>query len=187
VSASDELRPGDDVLVRQACGGDLAAFDALVLRHYGMCLRFAWRQLGNRADAEEVVQDAFLRAHRNVRRCRDPARFRAWLMAIVVNRCRSYAAREHRWLGFLERWQNQHGPDAGIVAAGAGETDVDPQVRHALATLTPSLREAILLRYVEQLSYQEMANITGAGVSALKMRVKRAAALLASLLERSHD
>ena len=177
------MTPSDDVLVQRACGGDLSAFDVLVTRYYGTCLRFAWRQLGNRADAEEAVQDAFVRAYRGLRRCMEPAKFRAWLMAIVVNRCRSYAARDRRWRGFLERWRNHDraAREPGVTQ-GRAPSDIDPRLQRALDALTPPLREAILLRHVEQMSYEEMAEVTGAGVSALKMRVKRAAAALAAEL-----
>jgi RNA polymerase sigma-70 factor (ECF subfamily) len=61
--------------------------------------------------------------------------------------------------------------------------DADPRVSHALALLTPALREAVLLKHVEQLSYEEMADVTGVSVSALKMRVKRATDALARTLQ----
>jgi RNA polymerase sigma-70 factor (ECF subfamily) len=177
-----DVTANDEVLVRRACNGDVTAFDHLLSQYYGICLRFAWRQLGNRADAEEAVQDAFVRAWRALHRCEDPARFRAWLMTIVVNRCRTYAAKHRRWMRLLER-RFRAGPVDVAVSPRPAVDDADPRVSHALALLTPALREAVLLKHVEQLSYEEMADVTGVSVSALKMRVKRATDALARTLQ----
>ncbi|HEX8905479.1 MAG TPA: sigma factor, partial [Longimicrobiaceae bacterium] len=73
----------------RARDGDDAAFAALVDRYYDGCLRYAVRMLGSRADAEEAVQDAFVRAHRSLVRYDHRDRFRAWLLGILVNRCRT--------------------------------------------------------------------------------------------------
>lgn len=76
----------DAELVRRSRGGDPAAFEALVDRHYPACLRYAFRMLGDRMDAEEAVQDAFVRAHRALWRYRERDQFRAWLLRILANR-----------------------------------------------------------------------------------------------------
>ncbi len=174
----------DAELVRRSRDGAPAAFEALVDRHYPDCLRYAFRMLGDRAEAEEAVQDAFVRAHRSLWRYREREQFRAWLMRILVNRCRSRAAAARRRLRHLEAF-----------AASVDRMVVDPQpgggfgraVRRALAALPPEQREAFLLKHVEELSYDEIARITGAGLSALRMRVKRARERLAALLEAYRD
>ena len=166
----------DEALITAALAGDLTAFDRLVNRYYAVSLRFAWRQLGNRADAEEVVQDSWLRAYRALRRCHDPARFRGWLLRIVVNQCRSWSARQQRRAWLLQRWWR---PEPAVEAQTAEAEDTAA----LLQPLSPALREAFLLKHVEELSYEEMSAITGASVSALKMRVKRATDLLAERLQ----
>ncbi len=175
----------DEELIRRVQAGDAAAFDALVDRYYGACLRFAWRSLGLREDAEDAVQEALVRAYRALRRGRAPREFRPWLLGIVLNRCRSHAQRSRRRRLLFERWWARQDPEAFRVqpADGAGgDGDLDPKLKAALAALRPKLREAFLLKHVEQLRYEEMAEITGASVSALKMRVKRASDQVLAML-----
>lgn len=148
-----------------------------------MTLRYAWRQLGNREDAEEVVQDAFVRAYRSLRGCHEPARFRGWLFTILINRCRTHAARNRRRFLLFDRWREREQP---AVASPPHELRLDgeQEVARAVAALSPRLREAFLLKYIEEMSYEEMAESTGVGVSALKMRVKRATDALATQLKK---
>jgi len=174
----------DADLVRRARDGDPAAFEALVDRHYGDCLRYAFRMLGDRADAEEAVQDAFVRAYRSLWRYRERDQFRAWLLRILINRCRSRAAALRRRLRNLDAFaaSRDPAPAAPVPNGGFGRA-----VQRALAALPPDQREAFLLRHLEDLSYDEIARITGAGLSALRMRVKRAREKLAELLEEYRD
>jgi len=175
----------DEELIRRVQAGDAAAFDALVDRYYGACLRFAWRSLGQREDAEDAVQEALVRVYRALRRGRSPRHFRPWLLGIVLNRCRSHVQRARRRRLLFERWWARQDPETLRVqpADGAGaDGDLDPKLKTALAALRPKLREAFLLKYVEQLHYEEMAEITGASVSALKMRVKRASDQVLAML-----
>ena len=65
-------------------------------RHQGRGIRFAMAMLGDAADAEEALQDAFVRAYRGLRGCREPDRFGAWFLRILVNRCRTRGARRRR-------------------------------------------------------------------------------------------
>lgn len=171
----------DDVrLVRRAVAGDERAFEALVDRHYARCLRYAWRQLGSRADAEEAVQDTFVRAYRSLGSCA-PERVAGWITSILVNRCRTRGERRKR----EPRLEPVDAADHRLAVPPPGlpdELDRTP-VGRALAQLSPRLRETFLLKHVEQLTHEEIAALTGASVSAVKMRVKRAADTLARLLE----
>lgn len=177
----------DEELIRRLRSGDTTAFDALVDRYYGACLRFAWRYLGRREDAEDAVQDTLIRVYRALRRGRVPDRFRPWLFRIVLNRCRSQVLRARRRRVLFERWWSWQEPEALRVEPaddGGSDGDLDPKLTAALAALKPALREAFLLKHVEELRYEEMAMVTGASVSALKMRVKRAAdQIRATLME----
>jgi RNA polymerase sigma-70 factor (ECF subfamily) len=172
----------DQELMRRVPAGDVAAFEELADRYHAICLRFAWRQLGQREDAEEAVQDALVRAFRALRRGRLPQRFRPWLMRIVVNRCRSTMARRARRRRLLRLWASRNHREP--APPPSLDDEVDPELLAALAALTPALREAFLLRHIEELGYEEMSAITGAGVSALKMRVKRACDQLLEMLEK---
>src|SRR6266480_3531407 len=86
----------DAALVRRVQAGDTGAYADLVARYRDRLGRYALHMLGNREDAEEVLQDAFVRAYRSLARCEDPERFGAWLFRILVNRCRTVGARRGR-------------------------------------------------------------------------------------------
>jgi RNA polymerase sigma-70 factor, ECF subfamily len=179
------IHRSDAVLVADVLRGDLDAFTFLARRHRDDHMRFAVRMLGNRLDADEALQSAWLRAFRHLHRCADPARFGAWVFAIVANECRSAAtrrARRERRLVNDEATLFDEAVDDGTDARATRE-----EIERALDELSPELREAFVLKHVEQMSYDEMAEVTGAGVSALKMRVKRACERLRVLLEEVED
>ena len=179
------IQRSDDRLVAQVLSGDLDAFTQLVHRHRDDHMRFAVRMLGNRLDADEALQSAWLRAFRHLHRCADPARFGAWVFAIVANECRTAASRR-------ARRERRVVDDAAILETEAVDDGSDAratreEIERALDELPPEQREAFILKHVDQMSYEEMADITGVGVSALKMRVKRACERLRELLEEVED
>jgi RNA polymerase sigma-70 factor (ECF subfamily) len=171
----------DAEIVARVLAGDSDAYALLVRRHRQRMARFAVHMLGDPDDAEEALQDAFVRAYRSLARCQEPSRFDGWLFRILVNRCRTRGARRGRRERTFVR------DDVALAQASqehpAESSAWRSEIQHALARLTPEHREAFLLKHVEELSYEEMAEMTGAGVSALKMRVKRACERLRSLLE----
>src|SRR3989441_11970614 len=119
--------------------------------------------LGNREDAEEVLQDAFVRAYRSLARCDDPERFGAWLYGILVNRCRTAGARATR-----RARRFVHDPAAletAPLAGPGGQAEGDDTVRWALARLPSESRGAVLLKHVGEPEYEDMARPPGAGVS----------------------
>ncbi|MFN2572218.1 MAG: RNA polymerase sigma factor [Gemmatimonadales bacterium] len=162
----------DTELVRRVRAGDIGAYGALVARYRDRLGRYATHMLGDREDAEEALQDSFVRAYRSLPRCDDPARFGAWLYGILVNRCRTSGARAARrrrlFVQDSEALQGATHPDQ------LERLEWTDAVDRALARLGPEYREAFLLKHVEDLEYEQIAELTGAGVSALKMRVKRA-------------
>jgi RNA polymerase sigma-70 factor, ECF subfamily len=171
----------DSDLVSRTLDGHPDAFGEVVDRYYVDCLRFSVRMLGHREDAEDAVQETFLSAYRALGRYRERERFRAWLWRILVNQCRTLARRRERWTRRVVAC------DSALAEIPAPAEDGAPELRDALqaglSSLDLILREAFLLKYGEGLEYSEMSRITGAGVSALKMRVKRAADLLRPRLE----
>jgi RNA polymerase sigma-70 factor, ECF subfamily len=170
----------DADLVRLAQHGDLDAYEALVARHRASLQRYAFHLLGNREEAEEALQDSLLRCYRAIGQCAEPARFRAWLLQILINRCRSRLVRQDPQV---------HGGEAdsalqqAAVPPSSERSAWLDEIRRALARLPGDQREAFLLHHVEEWSYDEMAELTGASVPALKMRVSRACDRLRSLLE----
>ena len=169
----------DEELVRRVLDGDGSAYARLVDRHYDRCARYACRMLGSREDAEDAVQETFLRAYRALARYEPRDAFAGWLTRILVNQCRTLATRRGR-----QRHLFVHDDDAiARAAAPAAAPTLEDAVHDAIAELEPLLREAFLLKHVEGMSYDEMEAATGAGRSALKMRVKRACDALRVRLE----
>src|SRR3954465_7653512 len=159
------------LVLHAARAGDVGAFATLVDMYYARCLRFALHMLANRSDAEEAVQDTFVRVYRALPSYVEQESFEPWLFRILANRCRSAGSRERRRAEFVEFGDvpdrpSEHRHDDAIAWR--------EEIALALAALPPEQREAFLLRHVEDLSYDDMSLATGAGISALKMRVKRA-------------
>lgn len=173
-------RPDADV-VGAVLAGDREAYAVLVERYRNRYARFAMRMLGNQEDAEEALQDAFVRAYRALDRCEDRSAFGAWFHVIVANRCRTAGSRRGR----LEKKFVSGDEVLEDIAASDGwdGASLRDEIERALMKLDVEHREAFLLKHVEEMSYEEMAEVTGAGVSALKMRVKRACERLRPLLE----
>ena len=162
----------DAALIGRILDGDVELYAVLVARYRDRYARFAVHMLGNREDAEEALQDSFVRAFRSLHRCVDRERFGAWLFRILVNRCRTAGARRGR----AERtFVSGDGvmPEA-VVHHSADRAAWREEIARALMRIDGDQREAFLLKHVEDLSYEEMAELTGVGISALKMRVKRA-------------
>jgi RNA polymerase sigma-70 factor (ECF subfamily) len=175
----------DATLVRRVLDGDARAFTILVDRHVQPCLRFATRMLGSAHDAEDVTQEALLRAYRALASYDPRGNFRTWLFAILVNRCRTLLLQRSRYVRRV--LTDDDALREAVAESDAPSTELRIEIERALAVLEPEQREAFLLKHVEQLGYEEMATVTGVGVSALKMRVKRACERLQELLGEVND
>jgi RNA polymerase sigma-70 factor (ECF subfamily) len=160
----------DAALVSRVVHGDTEAFGGLVRKYRKRYERYAYHMLGNQEDAEDALQDAFIRAYEGLRGLHQPERFGAWLLSILANRCRT-----SRWRRSVRdaRFVPEQ-VEVGVTPDAAGAVEWREEISAALGELPLEQREAFLLHHVEELEYEEMAQVTGAGVSALKMRVKRA-------------
>ena len=161
----------DAEVVEAVLSGRPDAFAELVARHHGPCLRFARHTLGDPDEAEDVVQETFVRAYRGLGRYEERQTFRSWLFRILINRCRSAASRRRRR---HERFVRDERALAGAVAGPPPVDGFERRLRHALNGLDAQHRDAFLLKLGEGLEYEELARVTGASIPALKMRVKRA-------------
>ena len=174
----------DGVLVRWVLEGDTEAFAGLVARHRGRGGRFAAAMLGDPGDAEEALQDAFVRAFRSLRTCREPERFGAWFLRILVNRCRTRGAMRRRSAALFV--QDDFAMERAAAPSG-GDPEWREEIARAVARLDAMQREAFLLKHVEGLEYEEMSRLTKTRIPALKMRVKRACDHLKVLLREVDD
>jgi RNA polymerase sigma-70 factor (ECF subfamily) len=173
----DQTRPIDDDLTALLADDLDAAFEALVNAHADRLFSIALRVLGNRADAEEAAQDAFVRAHRALSGY-EPARIRelrlrAWLATIVVNVCRN-RTRVRR----VRTTELAFDPGAEPAADPVARRDTREAWASLLAGLPPAQRTAIVLRHVDGLSYAEMATALGRPEGTLKAQVHRGLAAL---------
>ncbi len=166
-------------IVAQARAGDDEAFRQLVSRHSHDLFRLAYRLTGHRENADDVVQEAFLRAYRSLHRFDARSRFGTWLHRITVNCAMDHLRRAQREAGRRDTSADEEtlnrqtslepGPDR------LAESDqIERQVEHALNTLSPIERSAFVLRHFEQLSIAEIGSRLGSRTSATKHAVFRA-------------
>jgi RNA polymerase sigma-70 factor, ECF subfamily len=174
-SGRTDIETSDAVLVARVLNGERDAFEMLVHRHQAFLFRRA-RWMGLDADtAADIVQDALIKAYQNLSTCREPDRFGFWVGKILRNQC----------LDFLKSAARRSVPLSPFLAANHGNPELEEQrstlrnrLMAALTLLPQEQREAFLMKHAEGLSYDEMAELTNASVSAMKMRVHRATELL---------
>ena len=171
----------DAELVRLAIRGSDRAFGELIRRYQDLLFRHAVGMTGRGDDAEDVVQAAFIKAHRNLAKCRNPDRFGAWLFRIGANACKDHLKSRRVTVAVDEmpalpatRGDPERNAEMGRLRS---------EIEAALQSLAPEQREAFLMKHVEGWSYSEMSESLRVSVPALKMRVHRAREELAVLLE----
>ncbi|MFQ5688844.1 MAG: RNA polymerase sigma factor [Gemmatimonadota bacterium] len=175
--------PGDAELVAAALAGRRDAYGILVRRYQDGFFRYAERMTGTADDAADIVQVAFVRGFRGLRRCREPERVGGWLFRIVVNLCKDHAKSRHRRDVRLEAVSEVRS-ERGDPEESARRSEIRGEIERALQELGPEQREAFVLKHVEGWSYEDMSEALGVSVSALKMRVHRAREELKELLRR---
>ncbi len=168
LDVSDQV--DDALLVEAAQDGDLEAFEAVVRRHQAAVYRVALRLLGSEADAQDVTQDAFVRAWRSLGGFRRDSAVSTWLYRIVTRRCLDLIAARRPTGPLDEQLQT--------FAAEPGESiERQEQLRAvtcAISTLPAEQRAVLVLREFEGLTYEQVADVVGASVSAVKGRIYRA-------------
>jgi len=170
----------DAAVVARVLGGDVEAFGVLVRRYEPELLRCATRLLGSPDAADDAVAEGLVRAYRHLAACRDPRYVRAWLYRIVLNRCKTRLGRPATEVPLEDAPPLAARDDP---AAELERSEEMARVQRALGRLSQLLREAFVLRHVEELSYEEMAAATGVGVPTLRVRVQRAREALIAALE----
>lgn len=163
----------DGALVAQILAGNPAAFAILVRRYQEPLFRYARGMAGDGDAAADLVQDAFIKAYRNLDGCQNPDRFGAWVFRILVNSCKDHLRSPRHRREALSDDTAATGSEAnpGLTLE---QSETRALIDAALAVLPLAQRQAFLLKHVEGYSYEEMAELVGVSVPALKMRVLRA-------------
>ncbi len=182
---------GDDALIARVRDGDQEAFATLIERHKRMVYNLAYRLLGNAPDAEDAAQETFLRAYTRLATYMPDGRFGAWLGAICSHWCiDTMRARGRRVqtvaLGRVpecERFVSRvDGPEElALWRAGRDE------MQRWLAELSASYRTVLVLRYYQELSYAEIAEVLGEPVSTVRMRLFRARNQLGTIVAQAEE
>lgn len=157
----------DEALIRRAQAGDAGCFEQLLERHYETLFRFAYKWCGNRADAEDVTQQACIKLSRSLGQFRFESAFSSWLYRVVVNCARDWA-----------RSQNRHASEPEEMAQQVPDETVSVerqvylwQLLHQLDELPEGIKETLLLVYAEGMTHVEAARVLEVKESTVSWRI----------------
>jgi RNA polymerase sigma-70 factor (ECF subfamily) len=162
-------------LIEAAGRGESGAFRELYDRTSGYVYTLAWRVTGRKQDAEEVTQDVFVRLHRSLGSFKFESSFKTWLYRVTMNTALNHAKKRsrvsEREIGDEDGDRAVAGPDA-LRAVEAGETEL--RLKAMLDRLNPDQRACIVLREIEGMDYQAIANALSVNLNTVRSRLKRA-------------
>ena len=173
------------VLISRARDGDREAFGALVEQYRDNVYRLAYRMCGNAYDADEAAQEAFVAAWRALPNFRGDAKFSTWLYRLTTNAAIDVMRREKRHQTVGDGEMVDLADDADSPQETVERTEQQETVQKALATLSEEYREVLLLRYMEELDYAEIAEVLQLPSGTVKSRINRAKAALKTALLKS--
>lgn len=174
----------DSALINRILGGDISGFSVLVDRYKDLAFTLAYRIIGNREDAEEVSQDAFLNVYKGLARFKGKAKFSTWLYRIVYNKAISRKRLKKDIMTSLEESANvRHAMDGDLGSDHVlYEQDRAWALEKALDGLAEEDRTIITLYYIDESSVDEIHTVTGLSRSNVKVRLFRARKKLQALL-----
>jgi len=179
----DHCEVSEEVLISRCRAGNMVAFGKLIETYQDRLFNATFRMVGNYDDAEELTQEAFVRAMKGLKRFRGNAKFYTWLFRIAINLCINHRRRRARLLEHAG--QGTTGGQAAALLDMADEKSPSPlreaqikeqhqQVLDALEQLEPAARAIVILRDIEQLDYSEIGRILEVPVGTVKSRLYRA-------------
>jgi RNA polymerase sigma-70 factor (ECF subfamily) len=179
----------EPALIAQCLAGDRKAYAVLVERYKGLVHDLVYRMIGDAGKAEDVAQDAFVKAYLSLRHFRGQSRFSTWLCRIALNRCKDLmrkASREVLMPGGPDGEPTLPDPaDEGETPAATLERrEREAVLRGALARLPTKYREAVVLRHIEGMDFAEVGTLLGIPAGAAKVRTFRGREMLRKFLER---
>lgn len=172
------LVPSDELLVRRYLAGDAGAFEQLVERYTPALFSLAFRLTQDRGEAEQVVQEAFIRALGALNRVRTDQPLKPWLLQITLNLCRTVHA-HRRPLTFTELTPLEADTfdvvdDSPLPQEWAERSETREWVRRAIAELPAAYRAVLTLRYTEDLSYEDIARVLELPINTVRTHLFRA-------------
>lgn len=180
--------PDLDLAERHRCG-DEEAFGEVYQRFVGLVFNLAMRMAGKTEEAEDLTQEIFLRVYRHLGRFSGRSTLKTWIYRVALNHCRSKLGRkryptqplaeEHAGEG-IHLVDDRRGPEARILANDAAQ-----RVNLALRQLKPCFREAVVLRDLEGLSYEEIAEVLDTRIGTVRSRIARGRDRLRVILEKT--
>src|SRR6185295_15153344 len=177
-------------VIERAKGGDMAAFEQIIEHHQRRVITTAWRMLGNSEDARDAAQEVFLRVYKYIRGFRSDQDFAAWLYRIVINVCRDHARIRSRHAGFASfEVEQELGSFDSLASTGNIESEmIQAQQRaiieEALNTLSKKERAAIVLRDLEGMSTEKVAEVLGSSQTTVRSQISSARAKIKKYRER---
>lgn len=173
----------DEELVLRSKNGDIDAFEELVSRYDRKIYSIAYRLIGNRDDANDIAQEAFLKAYQGIKNFRGEASFQTWLSRITTNVCRDELRRRSRKP--VDRLDENIVLEEGEVAKQVAAKEPGPaelyeqkelsvRIQKLIDTLAPDFRLALVLRDIEGYSYDEIAQYLDCSLGTVKSRISRA-------------
>ena len=170
------------VVIKRCLAGDADQYAVLVDAYKDMAYNIAFRMLGDADVAKDMAQESFIAAYNALGDFKFNSKFSSWLYRIVVNKCRDHFKAGRETLPVDEICDYIAGQDPTPEQAAACRQTGDV-VQQALNGLPPDYREVIILKHIEGLDYQEIADALGVSISALKVRAHRGREMLKKLLE----
>jgi RNA polymerase sigma-70 factor (ECF subfamily) len=187
--AADALKSAERQVIEQVLAGETAAFRVLVERYQRGVHAVIYRLTHSAADADDLAQQAFLSAYDSLASFKTDFKFSSWLYRIAINLAKDHLkSKKHTEAGLSDL---DPGPDAAAFAgtlpapdAGVITSERQQLLQRALHQLSFDDREVLILKDIEELSYEEMKQILGRPITALKIRVVRARQRLKSAIDR---
>lgn len=175
----------EQVWLEQARQGDKSAFGRLIGAYQGPVYNLAYRMLGNRGEAEEAAQEAFIRAYTRLDTYDPSRKFSTWMLSITSNYCIDLLRKRRALLLSLDQPLPPHpalmSDREENPEAQASDTEREQMVQALLEHLPEDYRQAVVLRYWYDLSYEEIADVMDTTISAIKSRLFRARRQLAEV------
>jgi RNA polymerase sigma-70 factor (ECF subfamily) len=180
----NDQQPDEEAIIRKCLSGDRDSYSVLVDRYKTMAYNVAYRMVGDEDTAKDLAQESFIAGYAGLDGFRFGSKFSSWLYSIILNKCRDHLRLVKDTVSTDDVAEIM--PDKGIspeqAASAHQKTDL---LEEALQTLPPEYREVLILKHIEELDYQEIAAVTGAGIPALKVRAHRGREMLKKILEKA--